>query len=110
MLSTLRHLNDINGFRINRNGGGFNTYVRISDKDNVIAFRLQDGPTKDVGLNGCSLNTVISAVRQILEGLNDLTPCEENSKAIEHLKSAYIELEKRKLDREKRGVYGTGKV
>lgn len=113
MLETIKHLTDINGFKVSRvhidRIGSTSSFVSIDDDNNIIAFELQNGPTKEHGLNGASVNCLISAVRQILEGLNAQFESPYNYTAIEHLKAAYVALEKRKNDRELRGVYGTNR-
>jgi len=107
MLDTIKDLKDINGFKIHRHGEPFlGQFILIQEDANLITFKLQNGATKDFGLNGCSFNTVVSFLRQVLTKLDEKHPSVHNYAAIEHLKSAYIELEKRKADRERRGVYG----
>ena len=61
---------------------------------------------KEVGINGCQVDTVIETAKLILEGLNKNFPCRENSIAITKLDEAVMWLKKRKADREKRGVEG----
>jgi len=77
---------------------------------NSISFTLQNGPIKEVGTNGCQIDTVIETAKIILEGLNKEIPCRENSIAITKLDEALMWLHQRKLDREKRGVEGLSKA
>lgn len=83
----------------------FHVYIR---KDvNSIAFTLQKGAIKEVGVNGCQVDTLIEAAKLILMGLNRQFPCRENAVAIRKLDEALLRLLKRKIDRELRGVEGT---
>jgi hypothetical protein len=80
--------------------------INITERMNTISFKLQLGPIKTYGLNGCQVDTMIEAARLILVGLNSHFPCRENSVAITKLDEALMWLEKRKKDREARGVEG----
>lgn len=79
-------------------------YLRL-DK-NSISFTLQNGPIKEVGVNGCQVDTIIYAAKLILEGFQKKFPCHENEEALAHLRQALFWLDQRKADREKRGVEG----
>lgn len=81
--------------------------VVIDHGANILSFKIQNGPIKENGVNGCQVDTVIEAAKIILEGLNKQFPCRENSLAITKLDEAILWLGKRKADREKRGVEGT---
>lgn len=80
--------------------------IYVDHNVNMISFRVQNGPIKEVGLNGCQVNEIIEAAKIILEGLNKKFPCRENSSAITKLDEALMWLEKRTKDRESRGVEG----
>jgi hypothetical protein len=80
-------------------------YVRL-DK-NSLSFTLQNGPIKEVGVNGCQIDTVISMAYALLNSLNMQHQCKENELALSHLQSALQALKDRKSDREARGVEGT---
>jgi hypothetical protein len=82
-------------------------YVYVRHDVNSLSFTLQNGPIKEVGVNGCQIDTVIEAAKLMLEGLNKQFPCRENSLAITKLEEALHWLEHRKKDREKRNVEGT---
>ena len=73
---------------------------------NMISFRIQNRPIKEVGINGCQVDTLIESAKLIIEGLNKNFPCRENAVAITKLDEALLWLMKRKLDRENRGVEG----
>lgn len=113
-LETLKDITEIGGFEVGR--------FRIEDDDatqteqlrkyivirnnSAIGFRIQNGPIKEVGVNGCQIDAMIETVILILTGLNDKFTCEENSHAIACLKHAIFYLEERKRNREERGVEG----
>jgi hypothetical protein len=123
-LETLSDVKEIGGFEIGRvnqikNENDFDGYdnyrdalkkfVIINCSTNTIAFKIQNGPIKEVGVNGCQIDTMIEAVKLIIEGLNRNFPCEENQCALDHLIIAWSWLKDRKLNREKRGVEGFNK-
>ncbi len=74
---------------------------------NMISFKLQEGPIKEVGENGCQVDELIGAALIILRSFNKTFPCRENSIAITKLEEALHRLADRTRDREKRGVEGT---
>lgn len=84
--------------------------IIIDNKFNMIAFTLQDGPIKEVGVNGCQVDTIIEAAKKILNGLDAKFPSEYNKTAINNLDLAIKELQQRTKDREKRGVEGMSKI
>lgn len=87
-----------------------NHYVYVRHDVNSLSFTLQNGPIKEVGVNGCQVDTIIEAAKVMLEGLNKQFPCRENACAITKLDEALHWLEARKKNREKRGVEGFSKV
>lgn len=86
-----------------------NNFVYVRNDVNSIAFTIQNGPIKEVGVNGCQVDTMILAAKTIIEGLNAEFPCRENSMAITKLDEALMWLEARKKDRVQRGVEGYNK-
>jgi len=84
-----------------------NNFIFVRHDKNSLSFTLQNGPIKEVGVNGCQVDTVIEAAKLILEGLNKNFPCRENSVAITKLDEALMWLEKRTKDRTDRSVEGT---
>ena len=80
--------------------------VSICHSQNMISFKLQKGPVKEVGLNGCQVDTIIAAALRIVEGLNENYPCDENKEVISFLAAALTTLENRRLNIERRGVEG----
>ena len=85
-------------------------FIYIRNDKNSLSFTIQNGPIKEVGVNGCQVDTVIEAAKVILEGLNKQFPCRENAMVITKLDEALMWSMKRKLDREKRGVEGKSKI
>jgi len=84
-----------------------NHFVYIREDKNSLSFTLQKGPIKEVGVNGCQVDTVIEAAKMILEGFNKKMPCRENACAITKLDECLMWLNKRTQDRINREVEGT---
>lgn len=82
-------------------------FIYVRHDVNSISFNLQRGPVKVAGVNGCQVDTVIEAVKVILEGFNKTHPCRENACAITKLDEALHWLQARTRNREARGVEGT---
>jgi len=85
-------------------------FVYVRNDKNSLAFTLQNGPVKEVGVNGAQVDTIIEAAKAIIEGLNAKFPCRENAMVITKLDEALMWSAKRKSDREARGVEGQSKV
>lgn len=85
-------------------------HINIDDDQNIISFKIQDGPIKINGHNGCQVDEIISTALLMVKGLNKKFPCDENVAVITCLYEAYSWLQQRKLDREIRGVEGQSKV
>lgn len=84
--------------------------INITDEKNMISFKIQNGPIKEKGKNGCQIDTIITAAKMMLEGLNKNFPCRENAIAITKLDEALLWLDKRRKDREARNVEGTNQI
>ena len=132
-IETLEHLDEINGFQIvhmdklrEKYPEKFNESGQIDykwfEKDirpnhfiyersdvNSLTFTMQTGPIKEVGINGCQVDTLIHAAKAIIEKLNDKLPCRENALVITKLDEAIQWLDHRTRDREKRDVEGTSR-
>ena len=119
-LETLKNVKEIGGFSIYRQsdigiswtGTQHNEYdlshpILIDHENNTISFNIQSDPIKEVGVNGCQVDTLIHAAKLILEGLNAKFPSEYNEMAINKLDMAIRHLEQRTKDREARNVEGT---
>ena len=84
--------------------------VAIHDKGNTIVFKIQNGPIKENGVNGCQVDTLVATAIMIIRGLNEKFPSHYNEMALDNLQAAYNALGFRKLDRERRGVEGENKA
>ena len=82
-------------------------FIYIRHDVNSLSFTIQNGPIKEVGVNGCQVDTIIEASKIIFEGLNKNFPCRENAMVITKLDEALMWSLKRKIDREARNVEGT---
>lgn len=72
---------------------------------------FQNGPIKEVGINGVMNEDLIVMILDRLNGFQESQfKCRENSIAITKLEEALLWLNKRTLDRECRNVEGTHKV
>lgn len=85
-------------------------FIYIRKDKNSISFTIQNGPIKEVGVNGCQVDALIHAAKEIVSGLNSKFPCRYNSIAITKLEEALHRLEDRRKDREKREVEGLNKA
>ncbi len=107
-LETLKGVSEIGGFAVKRTcwNQPAENFIEINDDGNAITFKLQQGPIKENGINGCQVDTLIEAAKMMIERLNEKFPCGENETAIENLKYALQDLKNRRADRERRGVEG----
>lgn len=109
MLETLKDFKEIDGFDVKRVHWDYpknDHHVVIYEDHNAITFKIQNGPIKENGVNGCQVDTMIIAAIKIIEGLNKKFPCTENAIAVVNLENAFMALKDRRRDREKRGVEG----
>jgi hypothetical protein len=120
-LETLKGIEQIGGFKIVRvkplemSWDDFDKTrdefpINITERMNTISFKIQNGPIKEVGVNGCQVDTLIEAAKLIIEGLNKKFPCIENAMIIHRLGEALDWSEERKRNREKRQVEGLNKL
>lgn len=86
------------------------SFIYVRNDKNSLSFTIQNGPVLEHGVNGCQVDTVIETAKLILEGLNKNFPSRENSAAITKLDEALMWLDKRKKDRQSRGVEGHNKA
>lgn len=87
------------------------TFVVMSAGDETKPLgeiHFQDGPIKDVGVNGVMNEDLIAMIICRLEHFNQTDfRCRENSMAITKLEESLLWLRKRTIGREQRGVEGT---
>ncbi len=81
-------------------------YIRINHDTNEITFKLQNGPIKECGVNGCQVDTITETAKIIVEEFNKRFPCRENAMQITKLDEALLWSIKRQIDRIERGVEG----
>lgn len=84
--------------------------VSVCHSENMISFKLQKGPIKEVGVNGCQVDTIIATALRIITKLNEKFPCAQNVQAMHSLAAALSALDDRRRDRELRDVEGTNKI
>lgn len=74
----------------------------------VQRIGFQNGPIKEVGINGTSIEALIAIVIDRCRGFQGGEfACRENAIALTHLETALLWLQKRTRDRMARGVEGT---
>ena len=116
-LETLKGLTEIGGYKIVRvkppemSWEDFDKTrdefpINITDRLNTISFKIQQGPVKEAGQNGCQVDTLIETAKIMIIELDKKFPCRENSLAITKLEEALHWLDARKKNREQRGVEG----
>ena len=98
--------------KLNGKETDLNNAVDFVDKNDLshIEIKLQNGPIKENGVNGCQIDDVIELAKNIIESFNKRFPCMENACIITKLDEALLWSMKRKIDREKRNVEGTNKI
>ena len=84
--------------------------IQIRHDKNSISFTIQNGPIKEVGVNGCQVDSIVEAILRIVSGLNAKYPSADNAHTLFHLQQALGALKARKKDREDRGVEGESKA
>jgi hypothetical protein len=89
---------------------GLPEFVTVNYETNEITFKIQNGPIKEKGINGCQVDELIHMAKVIIGGLNHNFPCRENSFTITKLEEALHWLNHRKTDRIGRGVEGYNKT
>ena len=83
--------------------------IIVDHENNTISFKLQDGPIREAGLNGCQVDDLIKVAYLIIEGLNKKFTSEYNENALESIFHALSYLNCRTLERQLQGVEGTSK-
>ena len=98
-ISTLADNTDVRGHLYHLNFGKYAGQVHF-----------QQGPVKEVGVNGPTNEALLHILINRTEFLDSQFPCEENKKALEHLKAALEAFESRTKNRQDRGVEGTNQL
>lgn len=74
-------------------------------------IHFQEGPIKEVGVNGCHNEDLLVIVLDRLQGFqNSDFKCRENDIAITKIEEALLWLNKRTRDREAKGIEGTHQI
>lgn len=84
-------------------------FIYTRKDKNSISFTIQNGPIKEVGINGCQIDCMIEAAKKIIEGFNKDFPCRENSMVITKLDESLMWLRERTRNRELAGIEGLNK-
>lgn len=85
-------------------------FIVVDHTANTLFFKIQNGPVKENGVNGCQVDHVIKTARQIIWGLNEKFPSDFNTQALAGLDAATTALDARTADRTTRSVEGTNQV
>ena len=110
-LETLKGLIQIGDHKVHEVNWNHPTsnFIEINHQCNAITFKIQNGPIKEMGVNGCQVTDMIVVAQHIIEGLDKYYPCRENAMTITKLDEALMWQIKRTKDREDRGVEGLNK-
>ncbi len=97
------------------NGGAshlYNVQLRTENTGfSAALIKFQQGPVKEVGVNGLSEEALIAIIIDRLRGWQKGPySCRENACALTHFEEGLMWLHKRTLNREARGVEGTSTV
>lgn len=113
-LETLKDVTEIDGFGVAQLESTRmmkpEEFVIVNHGANSVSFTIQNGPVKENGVNGCQVDTLIATAKLMIEGLNKDFPSDHNDLAVEYLGFALKELDRRKADRERRGVEGMNRA
>jgi len=89
-------------------GNACHTYRIANDGDVECRIEFQNGPIVEVGVNGISQESLLAIVEDRLVGFQSgQYACRENAVALTKIQEAMMWLQKRTLDRMRRGVEGT---
>jgi len=94
-------------------GGANHEYMILLDSKHgrkTFNIRFQNGPIKEVGVNGITGEALIAIEIDRLRGFQKGPyACSENAEALAHFEEGLKCLQRRTLERIKRGVEGTNK-
>lgn len=108
-LDTLKGITHIGGEKVDRVNWRHekSDRIQINDDHNSLTVKLQDGPIKENGVNGCQVDVLFYLLRGIFTEFQRNYPCPENAKILAHLGSSIMLLEERTRRRTKAGTEGT---
>jgi len=78
-------------------------FIYVRHDVNSISFNLQNGPVKEVGINGCQIVTLIDAAKVLIEKHNEKHPHMYNISSMHYLDQAIRYQELRTQEREALG-------
>ena len=84
-------------------------HILVDHNTNIIIIRLQNGPIKEVGVNGAQIDILGHILVAILEKLNSKFPCRENVMAIKSFEVGLAALRIRTERRCRENTEGTNK-
>ena len=84
-------------------------FISADLSQGILAFKLQQGPIKEVGLHGCQLTDLVRVAREMLTYLNDKFPCWENKESLICLDEFLRLQDARTARREAAGTEGTNR-
>lgn len=109
-LATQNHTNMLHEVEFTNNAPHYFQVRNASSNRILCDVHFQEGPVKEVGVNGVFNEDIMNMVICRLEHFQESPfACKENEKALEHFKEGMMWLKMRTLDREARGVLGTYK-
>lgn len=79
-----------------------NKFIIHGEENNTLIFKIQNGPIKENGINGCQVTDIIAVTKFIYEELNNSYPSTENTVSIALLKQVLALQELRTENREQR--------
>ena len=89
-------------------GNACHAYQIVNDSEAFAYINFQNGPIKEVGVNGITHEALLAILIDRLRGFQSGDYlCRENALALTKLEEALMWLNKRTLDRIKRNVEGT---
>ena len=83
-------------------------FIHIDHHNNTITLKIQNGPIKEVGVNGCQMEYLAAVLHELIEGHDEINPCRENKIFKSLLEAALAVNDMRTARREKEGTEGTG--
>ena len=84
-----------------------NHFIVVDDDTNTISFKIQQGPIKEKGLNGCQLTDLVVVANHMVTELSKNHPCAENDLTTMYWEKGLQAQADRTKDRETRNVEGT---
>jgi len=80
--------------------------IKVDVENAVICFKIQNGPRREVGVNGVDIDCLAYALRDIIRDLDGQFPDSANIVALSHINSIIDLFDERRTRRMARGVEG----